>query len=35
MWVGLALALAAVAILLLLRERSTLRRGGFRVVMER
>ena len=34
-WVGLALALACVAALLLLRERWTLRRGGFRVVMER
>lgn len=33
-WVGLVVALALVAGLLLVRERSTLRRGGFRMVME-
>lgn len=34
-WIGLALALACVAGLLLLRERWTLRRGGFRVLLDR
>ncbi len=33
-WAGLVIALASVAGLLLLRERSTLRRGGYRVAME-
>ena len=34
LWVGLALALAAVAILLLVRERWTMKRGGFRIGMQ-